>query len=337
MFLHVVGHNQRFRVIGVTFRRSVKTISRYFHQVLYVVGELHNDLIVPPTTNVHPRILNSLRWYPYFNDCIGAIDGTHVLARVPLKMQAAFRGRKHTTTQNGVRTDKGFKEIHVRAIAKQLTEAFAPQVFTANQLYNHLRKWWQRWVKVCRLKDISAALWDEDNYMIVLDDGHLMEYTKVNYPADAKFLNVPIENYLQMQILFCSGQATGRYAMASNEPLGVPTDLGQLEQETTINLSTDTESVKPTDHHGSRKRKRASEQDQLLTIGMTGAVQSVANAMLTPMHNELHPDPYSQEALMFALCYLLKNKAEGLCFVQMTEEHKHRTKACVLRVIAKLW
>ncbi|WVZ83563.1 hypothetical protein U9M48_030695 [Paspalum notatum var. saurae] len=92
MVLHVVGHNQRFRVIGLTFRRSVETINRYFHQALYAVGELRNDLIVPPTTNVHPRILNSHRWYPYFKDCIGAIDGTHVLARVPLK--------KHTTTQN---------------------------------------------------------------------------------------------------------------------------------------------------------------------------------------------------------------------------------------------
>ena len=29
MFLHVVGHNQRFRVIDLTFRRSVETISRY--------------------------------------------------------------------------------------------------------------------------------------------------------------------------------------------------------------------------------------------------------------------------------------------------------------------
>jgi len=31
---------------------------------------------------------------------VGAIDGTHVLARVPLKYRAAFLGRKHTTTQN---------------------------------------------------------------------------------------------------------------------------------------------------------------------------------------------------------------------------------------------
>ncbi|WVZ71241.1 hypothetical protein U9M48_019853 [Paspalum notatum var. saurae] len=181
----------------------------------------------------------------------------------------------------GVRTDKGFKEVHVRAVAKQLSETFAPDVFSSNQLYNHLRKWRTRWVKVCRLRDISGALWDEDSSMIVLDDEHLMGYTK----------------------------ATGRYAMASNEPLGMPTDLGQLGQETPIDLTTETESVKPTNHHGSAesskageekgkesglgKRKRASEQDQLLMIAMTDAVQSVANAMLTPVHNELHPNLYS--------------------------------------------
>ncbi|XP_012701008.1 uncharacterized protein LOC101770211 [Setaria italica] len=100
MFLHVVGHNQRFRVINMTFRRSPETISLFFHQVLYAVGELRNKLIVPPSTSVYPRILGSRRWNPYFKDYIRAIDGTHVLARVPLKMQAAFRGRKHTITQN---------------------------------------------------------------------------------------------------------------------------------------------------------------------------------------------------------------------------------------------
>jgi hypothetical protein len=53
MFLHIVGHNQRFRVIHHTFRRSFETVSRYFHQVLHAVGELR-------------AILGSHRWYPYF-------------------------------------------------------------------------------------------------------------------------------------------------------------------------------------------------------------------------------------------------------------------------------
>jgi hypothetical protein len=40
MFLHVVGHNQSFRVMHNTFRRSIETISRCFNQVLYAIGKL---------------------------------------------------------------------------------------------------------------------------------------------------------------------------------------------------------------------------------------------------------------------------------------------------------
>ena len=65
MFLHVVGHNQRFRVVHQSFRRSIETIYRHFHQVLYAVGELRNEMIKPPSTNIHPKILGSHRWNPY--------------------------------------------------------------------------------------------------------------------------------------------------------------------------------------------------------------------------------------------------------------------------------
>ncbi|KAK8926015.1 hypothetical protein KSP39_PZI011439 [Platanthera zijinensis] len=37
---------------------------------------------------------------PFFKDCIGAIDGTHVDARVPAEQQVAYIGRHGTTTQN---------------------------------------------------------------------------------------------------------------------------------------------------------------------------------------------------------------------------------------------
>ncbi|KAI5011762.1 hypothetical protein ZWY2020_013899 [Hordeum vulgare] len=45
MFLHVVGHNQSFRVIHNMFKRSMETISRYFKQVLFAVGELRGEMI----------------------------------------------------------------------------------------------------------------------------------------------------------------------------------------------------------------------------------------------------------------------------------------------------
>jgi hypothetical protein len=50
---------------------------------------------------------------------------------------------------------------------------------TTQQIYNHLRKWRQRWVKIVRLKDLSGALWDEDHHMIVLDDEHLLGHTRL--------------------------------------------------------------------------------------------------------------------------------------------------------------
>ncbi|XP_051229967.1 protein ALP1-like [Lolium perenne] len=67
MFLHVVGHNLRFRVIHSTFRQSTENISRYFQQVLYAIGELRGDMI----------------------KCV-----------VPRSMSVTFCGRKLYTSQN---------------------------------------------------------------------------------------------------------------------------------------------------------------------------------------------------------------------------------------------
>ena len=66
MFLLVVGHNTRFRALLTTFRRSIEVISRYFKVVLYAVGELRNEMIRPPSTQTHPKILENNRFNPYF-------------------------------------------------------------------------------------------------------------------------------------------------------------------------------------------------------------------------------------------------------------------------------
>ena len=66
MFLLIVGHNQRFRVLPPIFRRSLETISRYFHEVMFAVGELRNEMIRAPSLGVHPKIARSRRWNPFF-------------------------------------------------------------------------------------------------------------------------------------------------------------------------------------------------------------------------------------------------------------------------------
>jgi hypothetical protein len=65
-FLHVVGHNQRFRVIHQSWRRTVETVSTYFKEILYATGELRHEMIKPPSSETPLKIRNNSRWYPYF-------------------------------------------------------------------------------------------------------------------------------------------------------------------------------------------------------------------------------------------------------------------------------
>ena len=78
----------------------------------------------------------------------------------------------------GVRIDKGFKEAHLNQVAKALQE-FTGNEVTGTQVYNHLRKWRQKWMRVIKLRELSGALWDEDNFMITLEENHYMGHIKV--------------------------------------------------------------------------------------------------------------------------------------------------------------
>ncbi|KAJ1276791.1 hypothetical protein BS78_05G242200 [Paspalum vaginatum] len=258
--------------------------------------------------------------------------------------------------------------VHLNVVARQLSE-FSGLEVTGTQVYNHLRKWRQRWVKVCKLKDLSGALWDEDNYMIMLEEEHLLGHTK-DHPKDAEFLNTSIENYMPMQIIFGSEQATRRFAIRSNEPLGTPTDLDQPENDTqteTINLCGDDDNTnhtrkkrkitedndtqtetnvgsKPVDgpNHtdekvtkaggsSTGKKRKITEEEGGYMTAMTNAVHNIADALTTPVHNEMRPGLYNvvlsipgftDEALMYAMQNLLDNKALGLCFMEMSDPHR---------------
>ncbi|WVZ71266.1 hypothetical protein U9M48_019874 [Paspalum notatum var. saurae] len=79
-----------------------KTCSRKFDKVLICINKLAADIIRPldpEFTTVHPR-LQSPRFSPYFDNCIGSIDGTHVPVVVPSSKLVQHMGRKGITTQN---------------------------------------------------------------------------------------------------------------------------------------------------------------------------------------------------------------------------------------------
>ncbi|XP_039141264.1 uncharacterized protein LOC120278583 [Dioscorea cayenensis subsp. rotundata] len=97
MFLHIVGHNTKNRTMRIELVRSGETISRYFNCVLMVVCAVRDDFVHSPSSNCHPEIECNPNWYPFFKDCIGLLDGTHIDASIPPQEMPKFRGRKGPT------------------------------------------------------------------------------------------------------------------------------------------------------------------------------------------------------------------------------------------------
>jgi hypothetical protein len=83
---------------------------------------------------------------------------------------------------DGSHPDKVFKDKDVNFIAKCLKEWNGDAV-SPTQVYNHLRKWRQKWSRISKLKDLSGALWDGDVNAIMLDQEHYLGHCKVVAPC----------------------------------------------------------------------------------------------------------------------------------------------------------
>jgi hypothetical protein len=102
MFLWMCGAPQSVRQAEDIFERSLGTVHNMFHKVLASLLKLASNIIKPRDpqfTTLHGRLRNP-RFYPYFNDCIAAIDGTHIPVQVSKDLLVQHMCRHHITTQN---------------------------------------------------------------------------------------------------------------------------------------------------------------------------------------------------------------------------------------------
>ncbi|XVF65854.1 hypothetical protein PTKIN_Ptkin09bG0284500 [Pterospermum kingtungense] len=97
MFLHIIAHHVKNRVISHNFKRSGETISRHFHNVLDAMVHLQDRLLRKPD----PIPINSTdnRW-KWFKNCLGALDGTHIKVKVPIGDKPRYRTRKGDIATN---------------------------------------------------------------------------------------------------------------------------------------------------------------------------------------------------------------------------------------------
>ncbi|KAH7099435.1 hypothetical protein BKA62DRAFT_599614, partial [Auriculariales sp. MPI-PUGE-AT-0066] len=79
------------------FQRSGDTISGCLHKVIDAVvspGFYRAYVKLPNPNETSPHIRNNPKFWPYFANCIGAIDGTQKPCLPPAAHADAYRNRK---------------------------------------------------------------------------------------------------------------------------------------------------------------------------------------------------------------------------------------------------
>ncbi|XP_073119787.1 uncharacterized protein [Henckelia pumila] len=97
MFLSILAHHKKNRVIGHDYIRSGHTISAHFHEVMRALVKLHPLLLVKPVPVDETCTDENWKW---FKGCLGALDGTHISVHVPSRDRPRYRTRKGTIAVN---------------------------------------------------------------------------------------------------------------------------------------------------------------------------------------------------------------------------------------------
>ncbi|XP_031392120.1 protein ALP1-like [Punica granatum] len=100
MFLMVVAHSTRLFVVAERFQHSKETVSRLIKVIVRGIHSLPPTYIRRRNVDVQLEIQRCRKWYPFFKNCIGAIDGTHVAATIPSSVRGAYRDRNNEIMQN---------------------------------------------------------------------------------------------------------------------------------------------------------------------------------------------------------------------------------------------
>lgn len=80
MFLLVLRHGMKYRLIESTYRWAPETISRNFNEIISAILSLSHEFIKLPSPSAEQPEDTRWKWFP---DGLGALDGTHVGAVFP--------------------------------------------------------------------------------------------------------------------------------------------------------------------------------------------------------------------------------------------------------------
>ncbi|XP_062203769.1 uncharacterized protein LOC133905965 [Phragmites australis] len=101
MFMFMLSHNASNQRLQKAFQHNGETIHRKITEVFNIIPALTQIFVkLPSSTRTHTKIATDPRFMPSFQNCIGAIDGTHIPITIAEDKAPPYRNRKGTLSQN---------------------------------------------------------------------------------------------------------------------------------------------------------------------------------------------------------------------------------------------
>ncbi|KAF7812456.1 protein ANTAGONIST OF LIKE HETEROCHROMATIN PROTEIN 1-like [Senna tora] len=276
IFLHIIAHDVKNRVVKRQVARSGETISRQFHSVLNVVLRPQSILLRKPTPVLEGS--TDIKW-KWFKNCLGALDGTYIKVNVPRAEQPRYRSRKGEIVTNvlGV-CSQDMQFIYVlpgwegsahdsRVLRNAISRRNGLKVPRAHpHIDGRLRLLKKQHGAIAEMLAASGFGWNDKDKCVVVDKDVFDDWTKVHKNAIG-LRNKEFPHFDDLTSIFGNDRATG---VGAEPPADAVEEIEKeetlIEQET-MNTSNDIgqdDGDSPTSNVSKKKtRKRSRDNDAL--------------------------------------------------------------------------
>lgn len=92
MFLFIIEKRVSNCKVQEKFQYFSNIVSYIFYQILILLLYLYAKIVNLPTKDnvLHPQIIDNIKYFPYFLDCLSVLDSTYIPAHVLAINSAAY-------------------------------------------------------------------------------------------------------------------------------------------------------------------------------------------------------------------------------------------------------
>jgi len=96
IFIYIASIGASFRIIIKHFYRPIETIHKAFKAILYAIILFHCEVIQLLGLNcpLNKRIAGDPKYFPFFDNCISALNSTYIYAYLLVELTPLFKNRK---------------------------------------------------------------------------------------------------------------------------------------------------------------------------------------------------------------------------------------------------